>query len=369
MPQWSRCSGSMFVTTATTGASRRNEPSLSSASATSRSPRAEARAAAPARVAAAPAHAPADHGRRVEAGRVEHVGDQRGGRRLAVGPGDGDAVLHAHDLGEHLGPRDHRDAAPLGLRHLRVAGADRRGDDDDVGVALEVARVVADVDRDRRGRAAARRWRRPRGRSRSPGSRGRAGSRRGRTCRRRRCRRSARGARGRRSGSSGVPLRAPASSARHSARMRSAASGRASRAAAAAIAASRAGSATSSSRASRSASPVSRAGSITRAAPARSRSRAFSSCSPPPTWVSGTSRAGRPARASSARVMAPARQTTRSAAAVARRHVALEGDDRGAEARRGVSRGDALAIRLAGLVHDLEARRVEARQDRRAARR
>ena len=60
---------------------------------------------------------------------------------------------------------------------------------------------------------------------------------------------------------------------------------------------------------------------------AASRSRAFSSCSPPPTWVSGTSSAGRPARASSARVMRAGAAHHEVGPGVAAGHVALEGDD------------------------------------------
>ena len=47
---------------------------------------------------------------RIEAGLAEHGGEQRGGRGLAVRAGDRDAALEAHELGEHLGARNDRDA-------------------------------------------------------------------------------------------------------------------------------------------------------------------------------------------------------------------------------------------------------------------
>ena len=88
---------------------------------------------------------PADDRGRVEVGRGEDRGDERGGRRLAVRARDGDAVLHAHQLGEHLRPGDHRDLQAVGLEHLGVVRAHRGGDDDDLGV-LDVGRVVTGGD-------------------------------------------------------------------------------------------------------------------------------------------------------------------------------------------------------------------------------
>src|SRR5690606_11458804 len=69
------------------------------------------------------------------------------GGRLAVRAADADAVLGAHELAEHLGAADERDAAALGLARLGVL---RRPDggrvDDDVGVG-DVLGGVALVDR------------------------------------------------------------------------------------------------------------------------------------------------------------------------------------------------------------------------------
>ena len=49
-----------------------------------------------------------DHGG-VESAGGEHCGDHRGGGGLAMHAGDGDAVLQAHEFGEHLGALDDRD--------------------------------------------------------------------------------------------------------------------------------------------------------------------------------------------------------------------------------------------------------------------
>ncbi len=89
--------------------------------------------------------AAADDDRRVEAAGLEDEGRHGGRRRLAVRAGHGDAVLHPHQLGQHLGPRDDRDEARPGLLDLDVVLADGRRDDDDVG-ALEVLGPVADGD-------------------------------------------------------------------------------------------------------------------------------------------------------------------------------------------------------------------------------
>src|SRR5665647_1649840 len=89
--------------------------------------------------------AAADDDRRVEAAGLE---DERGHgrrRRLAMGAGHGNAVLHPHELGQHLGPGDDRDQALPGLDDFDVVLADGRRDDDDVGV-LEVLGPVADGD-------------------------------------------------------------------------------------------------------------------------------------------------------------------------------------------------------------------------------
>ena len=86
-----------------------------------------------------------DHGR-VESGGVEQRRHQRGGRRLAVRAGDGDAALEAHELGEHFGAAHDRNASLARCCELRIVALDRGRDDDDRRAA-EVGRVVADENR------------------------------------------------------------------------------------------------------------------------------------------------------------------------------------------------------------------------------
>ena len=88
----------------------------------------------------------ADDDRRIEPGLVEEDGDHRRRRRLAVRAGHGDAHLHPHELGEHLGPGDDRDLEPPGFDDLEVVVADGGRDDDDVRAA-DVLGPVADRDR------------------------------------------------------------------------------------------------------------------------------------------------------------------------------------------------------------------------------
>ena len=97
------------------------------------------------RVAAEGAEPAADHGGGIEAGPLEHQRDHRRGRGLAVRAGDRDREPQAHQLGEHLGARNHRDAAAPRLDDLRVGRTNRRRVDDDVGVA-DVRRGCALVD-------------------------------------------------------------------------------------------------------------------------------------------------------------------------------------------------------------------------------
>jgi hypothetical protein len=129
----------MFVTTAIVGVRRRKEPSLSSASATKRMPGAEAR------VRAEGVHLAADDDGGVEPRGARDGGDEGGRRRLAVGAGDRHRVLHAHQLGEHLGARDDRDLEGAGADDLRVRRRDGARVHDDVR-ADDVLRLVADVD-------------------------------------------------------------------------------------------------------------------------------------------------------------------------------------------------------------------------------
>ena len=82
----------------------------------------------------------------IEAGLAQHRGDQRGGGGLAVRAGDGDAVLEPHQLGEHLGARDHGDAALARDHELGVVALHRGREHHHVGVR-HVLGAVADVDR------------------------------------------------------------------------------------------------------------------------------------------------------------------------------------------------------------------------------
>jgi len=68
-----------------------------------------------------------------------------GGGGLAVCAGNGDAVLHPHQLGQHLRPGDDRYVQPPGLDNLRIVVVDRGGDDHHIHV-LQVFRLVADAD-------------------------------------------------------------------------------------------------------------------------------------------------------------------------------------------------------------------------------
>ena len=139
----------MFVMTATVGVRRRNDRSLSSASTTMYWPR-PSRALLPKADELA-----ADHGRGVEPGALEHERHHRRGRGLAVGARDRDAGAQAHQLRQHLGARDHGDAAAVRVDDLGIVGPDRRRVHDHVGFA-DVPRVVAEADARRRASAAGR---------------------------------------------------------------------------------------------------------------------------------------------------------------------------------------------------------------------
>ena len=106
------------------------------------------------RVGAGGVEPAADDEGRVEAGLGEHAGDERGRRRLAVRAGDGDALLQAHQLGQHHRARHDRDA--LGARgdHFGVVALHRGRRDDRVG-AGDVRGVVADRDAGCRARPGA----------------------------------------------------------------------------------------------------------------------------------------------------------------------------------------------------------------------
>ena len=74
----------------------------------------------------------ADHDRGVDAAGGEHRGDHRGRRGLAVGAGDGHAVLEPHELGQHLGPGNDGDLPFPRGDHLHVVVLHRRRDHDHV---------------------------------------------------------------------------------------------------------------------------------------------------------------------------------------------------------------------------------------------
>ena len=133
------CSRSRLVTTARIGESLRKERSLSSASATRYCvvPR---RAFEPSASDAA-----ADDNGWVETAGGEHTGHHGGGGGFAVHAGDGDAVLEAHEFGQHLGAGDDGNLAGVGFDNFRVCGADRRAGDDHSGPGY-VAGLVAFVD-------------------------------------------------------------------------------------------------------------------------------------------------------------------------------------------------------------------------------
>ena len=84
-----------------------------------------------------------DHGR-VEAAGIEQRGDQRGRRGLAVGAADGDRPFEAHQLAQHLGAAHDGQQARARRQHLGIVGLDRRGDDDDLGLA-EILGAMADM--------------------------------------------------------------------------------------------------------------------------------------------------------------------------------------------------------------------------------
>ena len=126
--------------TATSAGSFRKVPSLSSASTTIQSPRAKPRIGA-----IGVDDAAIDDGR-VELAGVEQRRDKRGRRRLAMRAGDGDALLEAHQLGQHFGAAHDGQALLAGGDKFGIVALDRGRDHDDFGVA-EILGVMADMDR------------------------------------------------------------------------------------------------------------------------------------------------------------------------------------------------------------------------------
>ena len=86
-----------------------------------------------------------DHGR-IEAAGVEQRRNERGRRRLAMRAGDGDALLEAHQLGQHFGAAHDRQTFFARHDKFGIVALDRGRDDDDRGVA-EIFRVMSDADR------------------------------------------------------------------------------------------------------------------------------------------------------------------------------------------------------------------------------
>ena len=87
----------------------------------------------------------ADDERRVEAAFGEHRRDEARRRGLAVRAGDRDALLQAHQLGQHQRARHDRHAALARGDDFGVVRRDRRRHDDRVGVG-DVRRRMADRD-------------------------------------------------------------------------------------------------------------------------------------------------------------------------------------------------------------------------------
>ncbi len=107
-------------------------------------------AAAELGVRARAVQAPADDESGVQPALGQHAGHQAGGRRLAVRAGDRDALLQAHQLGQHHRARHDGNHALAGGEHLGVVGLHCRGRDHRVGaddVAVRVAHVGLDAQR------------------------------------------------------------------------------------------------------------------------------------------------------------------------------------------------------------------------------
>jgi hypothetical protein len=96
-------------------------------------------------VRAGAVEAAADDEGRVEAALGEDARDQARGGGLAVRAGHGDALLEAHQLGQHQGARHHRDLAGARRDHFRVVAPDSGGHHHRVGRG-DVLGAVADVD-------------------------------------------------------------------------------------------------------------------------------------------------------------------------------------------------------------------------------
>ena len=69
----------------------------------------------------------ADNEGRVEAGGGEDGGSEAGGGGFAVRTGNGDALAEAHNLRQHHGARNHRNACLAGSQHFRIVRLDGGG--------------------------------------------------------------------------------------------------------------------------------------------------------------------------------------------------------------------------------------------------
>ena len=84
----------------------------------------------------------ADNEGRVEAGGGEDGGSEAGGGGFAVRTGNGDALAEAHNLRQHHGARNHRDACLAGGQHFRIIRLDGGGGNHHVH-ALDMFRRMA----------------------------------------------------------------------------------------------------------------------------------------------------------------------------------------------------------------------------------
>ena len=109
-------------------------------------------ALAEARVRIRRQQAAADDERRIEAALRQHRGDQARRRRLAVRAGDRDALLQAHELGQHQRARHDRHAALARRDDFGIVGGDRGRHDDRIGAGDIAPRRGRSRSR-RRGRA------------------------------------------------------------------------------------------------------------------------------------------------------------------------------------------------------------------------
>ncbi len=84
-----------------------------------------------------------DHERRVGAACLQCNGGHQGGRRLPMGPGDGQPARTPHQRCERGGPGDDMQAAPSRLLDLGVSVRNRPGEDHGTGVP-EMGRIMTD---------------------------------------------------------------------------------------------------------------------------------------------------------------------------------------------------------------------------------